>query len=210
MVSISLSSGFSFQGLRRSYRLNGASAAFQSRYRAASHFRLNLLVRADIRNRFQSRYRAASHFRVAKAPVRIRRTKFQSRYRAASHFRGSGRRGWKPRLRVSISLSSGFSFQAIHIDIFSVCIPFVSISLSSGFSFQVNSRIEGRSLHLSFNLVIERLLISGRRKADARDAFRLKFQSRYRAASHFRHRISTGRVSTVMFQSRYRAASHFR
>ena len=63
-VSISLSSGFSFQASFRSAMASFA-LSFQSRYRAASHFRL-----VDLRNpfrwgKFQSRYRAASHFRVA-------------------------------------------------------------------------------------------------------------------------------------------------
>ena len=86
---------------------------------------------------------------------------------------------------VSISLSSGFSFQAKSVkSVASVML--VSISLSSGFSFQVNSQGEAnvypgvsislssgfsfqdtddfrrtRPEHISFNLVIERLLISG-------------------------------------------------
>ena len=65
-------------------------------------------------------------------------------------------------MKVSISLSSGFSFQ---VRISSVTPPvdeMVSISLSSGFSFQVqHGRKMRRGLMTCFNLVIERLLISG-------------------------------------------------
>ena len=65
---------------------------------------------------------------------------------------------------------------------------------------------------VSFNLVIERLLISGGSSAQHVGSQRcLKFQSRYRAASHFRSQKSPdGVTATSMFQSRYRAASHFR
>ena len=88
---------------------------------------------------------------------------FQSRYRAASHFRSAPRRlGYPPQLLrfnlvierllisgppqfivadhrsdVSISLSSGFSFQAFLCP-FAIAIIPVSISLSSGFSFQAH------------------------------------------------------------------------
>ena len=92
---------------------------------------------------------------------------------------------------VSISLSSGFSFQGekVHKHVF-FCI-FVSISLSSGFSFQVNfiRKALGRLCDfLRFNLVIERLLISGRLIEDFANCAETLFQSRYRAASHFRIR----------------------
>ena len=89
------------------------------------------------RLQFQSRYRAASHFRfVGAAPQRVANL-FQSRYRAASHFRNSS---------------------PIFVQSYSV----VSISLSSGFSFQVQSDLPRDKRPLkSFNLVIERLLISG-------------------------------------------------
>ena len=87
------------------------------------------------------------------------------------------------RLSVSISLSSGFSFQG-KIIIFITNSSLVSISLSSGFSFQVACN----SVHQT----------------------RCKFQSRYRAASHFRFRKLTPHPHLIKFQSRYRAASHFR
>ena len=72
-------------------------------------------------------------------PSRAVKALFQSRYRAASHFRrGTG--GLHPRSRV-----------------------FVSISLSSGFSFQgIRTAWQRHRALPSFNLVIERLLISGR------------------------------------------------
>ena len=79
-------------------------------------------------------------------------------------FQGSGSGGVYPPLGVvSISLSSGFSFQVLQSILQRVRFLFrVSISLSSGFSFQGK---EYTVLHggpfSGFNLVIERLLISG-------------------------------------------------
>ena len=89
--------------------------------------------------------------------------------------------------------------------------PHVSISLSSGFSFQGARRWLPASRSIAcFNLVIERLLISGH-VASAGDATELPFQSRYRAASHFRFKRALFRAAMLsLFQSRYRAASHFR
>ena len=116
---------------------------------------------------------------------------FQSRYRAASHFRKKrSRMPPRARKKVSISLSSGFSFQgyacpkpqrrpappfqsryraASHFrfihrrTLLSGIIEIVSISLSSGFSFQVFAPLFFLPVTLfGFNLVIERLLISGR------------------------------------------------
>ena len=87
---------------------------------------------------FQSRYRAASHFRDSEDAGRATDVVwFQSRYRAASHFRRDLHHCACPHLPVSISLSSGFSFQGFGAG----AAPFAG-------------------LH-SFNLVIERLLISG-------------------------------------------------
>ena len=63
---------------------------------------------------------------------------------------------------VSISLSSGFSFQVASGWHGAIDLLIVSISLSSGFSFQgTENRAPKVTLTLSFNLVIERLLISG-------------------------------------------------
>ena len=137
---------------------------------------------------------------------------FQSRYRAASHFRVNRIDMGRLSLSVSISLSSGFSFQDIA---FFLCID---------------------GIQVSFNLVIERLLISGEKETQETKPARthvsislssgfsfqaarklsgcfllIMFQSRYRAASHFRW-IATAECPTCQFpfQSRYRAASHFR
>ena len=194
-----------------------------------------------------------------------------------------------PRLRssVSISLSSGFSFQervgklesetgsrfnlVIERLLISGCSEFhsfgpfclVSISLSSGFSFQGRGCCKGPGNHrLCFNHVIERLLISGERAIAVAKAPRIvsislssgfsfqapektdgnppspvsislssgfsfqdcartvdkrisfSFQSRYRAASHFRRNLLASYNGTFhvcfSFQSRYQAASHFR
>ena len=62
----------------------------------------------------------------------------------------------------------------------------VSISLSSGFSFQGFRRPGAERDGCCFNLVIERLLISGRGRCSVKSSGLLSFQSRYRAASHFR------------------------
>ena len=88
---------------------------------------------------------------------------FQSRYRAASHFR----------------LPAGANPRDIYF--------YVSISLSSGFSFQALLDLENAGLiDRSFNLVIERLLISGLDCEVPHTQVGCRFQSRYRAASHFR------------------------
>ena len=142
--------------------------------------RADFLVSISLSSGFS--FQATSHPRPAPA------CRFQSRYRAASHFRALNR--FSPGrllLRVSISLSSGFSFQGDNACVRAFANR-VSISLSSGFSFQVSRRLDrshstGVSISLSsgfsfqaifrilccgqliqrFNLVIERLLISGRR-----------------------------------------------
>ena len=118
---------------------------------------------------------------------------FQSRYRAAFHFRQAHRNcSCGVGSYVSISLSSGFSFQGgpglsdytcawkcfnLVIERLLISglpqlrrnhhVDRVSISLSSGFSFQAASRLRAsETAYGSFNLVIERLLISGFRRAD--------------------------------------------
>ena len=287
-VSISLSSGFSFQ-VRVAKNRRFLQGWFQSRYRAASHFRdcsknisragfyrFNLVIErllisgsctcltSSQSKKFQSRYRAASHFRVdwdIDSPAddvsfnlvieRLLISGFGgsvhrcltilsfnlvierlliSGNRAADFMRkhkwsfnlvierllisGARLRRISSILQVSISLSSGFSFQVrIEQAVRRLNPRIVSISLSSGFSFQVE-------LHGYIS------------------AFLNKFQSRYRAASHFRlhscrrcvvrysEQVSISLSSgfsfqdkvvafkaiymSELFQSRYRAASHFR
>ena len=135
-VSISLSSGFSIQGLNRPGLPQRFQ--FQSRYRAASQFRQWRNAPQQAMSEFQSRYRAASHFRIGKHEFSDEGYHmFQSRYRAASHFRCAAHRCTFAIEEVSISLSSGFSFQ-----------DYKRLSITSGC---------------------------------------ISFQSRYRAASHFRH-----------------------
>ena len=87
----------------------------------------------------------------------------------------------------------------------------VSISLSSGFSFQADVRFASACQRFGcFHLVIERLLISGDDSL-AKVATYIWFQSRYRAASHFRSGEDGDSLAAIYkFQSRYRAASHFR
>ena len=136
LVSISLSSGFSFQ-------VAGTVDAI-----GAILLRFNLVIERLLISGGGAR---ATHDALHE---------FQSRYRAASHFRSIFQGGRGAERRVSISLSSGFSFQAT----------------------QLLRQVP--SLERCFNLVIERLLISGCKKAKRRPLS--KFQSRYRAASHFR------------------------
>ena len=87
--------------------------------------------------------------------------KFQSRYRAASHFR-LDLQAEEAMIGVSISLSSGFSFQVKEktrgwnraSSSFNLVIERLLIS-------GLAPRNSGKSTCLGFNLVIERLLISG-------------------------------------------------
>ena len=166
---------------------------FQSRYRAASHFRAGGLLQIHRKARFhlvierllmsgccqqrrlQSRWERynvsisqSSGFScqgnaVSDVSPLGNLSLFPSRYRAASHFRSIASRNTDSSTsKVSISLSSGFSFQGIKQAVCRRDAFIVSISLSSGFSFQ--ARMNGKAIRLpiqSFNLVIERLLISG-------------------------------------------------
>ena len=169
----------------------------------------------DYQKQFQSRYRAASHFRnLPSESAQCLIIVFQSRYRAASHFRTDAS-PVKPlplsgfNLVIERLLISGFPND---VDMGGCVLP-VSISLSSGFSFQVHPcHPGGHPFRRSFNLVIERLLISGYNlNSGALLAQYHLFQSRYRAASHFRSQIGCSFSNRVSgFQSRYRAAYHFR
>ena len=191
VVSISLSSGFSFQVCPCVSVPIGEHHQFQSRYRAASHFRNRddaangrrlAPVSISLSSGFSFQEAAADSLSNAISNcfnlvierllisgnlkglrVYHLRCEFQSRYRAASHFRMEC-----PRPNSAI-------------------ISIVSISLSSGFSFQV-ARMKRTltGVRYRFNLVIERLLISGSFMVEAYME-KLMFQSRYRAASHFRH-----------------------
>ncbi len=235
--------------------------SFQSRYRAAFHFRPGRL--------FVIRRPSEIRFNLVIERLFISGMKRSLRTRSTTGFNLVIERlfisGTRPEvdsyfstISVSISLSSGFSFQA-NADYVGYSFEQVSISLSSGFSFQDSDCRVGQtqfdvSISLSsgfsfqvprtfwrtstprlcFNLVIERLLISGASCSRESIAARM-FQSRYRAASHFRCASSLniivtfmcfnlvierllisgglpvpGQVWTCLFQSRYRAASHFR
>ena len=142
-----------------------ASELFQSRYRAAFHFRIEVsFIEVSFYVKFQSRYRAAFHFRFTgnsfEAVVGI--MPFQSRYRAAFHFRQGGVSRLDIRypgfnLVIERLFISGTDANA------ALTAPtIVSISLSSGFSFQGNGcHILLHFQSQGFNLVIERLFISG-------------------------------------------------
>ena len=113
---------------------------------------------------------------------------FQSRYRAAFHFRGSSGSAGCFHSSVSISLSSGFSFQGMPCaGLDKTRITPVSISLSSGFSFQVGKELGGACLQgfVSISLSSGFSFQEGD-YALLRGVLRCVFQSRYRAASHFR------------------------
>ena len=233
-VSISLSSGFSFQVVEDGQgKLNSVvSISLSSGF---SFQEMKIFTTFATLIEFQSRYRAASHFRAMACPVSTHLNRFNLVIERLLISGYPYRQPHTSRRRVSISLSSGFSFQGgshghVHGESVSVSISLssgfsfqvrpwqdavgcldVSISLSSGFSFQVRSKRDVATYARSFNLVIERLLISGRHHPQAPHEHLLSaFQSRYRAASHFRD-VSGKDISRIcLFQSRYRAASHFR
>ena len=182
-VSISLSSGFSFQGGNR-HKIHLRFSRFQSRYRAASHFRYEC-------ERFPTH--ARNSFNLVIERLLISGVNLTSK---------------TVRVRVSISLSSGFSFQVFTGLSTSAFRLEVSISLSSGFSFQVDLPPARICKSASFNLVIERLLISGYTFSDALAVIDNLFQSRYRAASHFRV-PARGAPDTLWLNARTSANVHF-
>ena len=195
-VSISLSSGFSFQAKALVDLRNPSAGVFQSRYRAASHFRAfmgigpdfvgfacfnlvieRLLISGHAHNSLDTRPRCAhvsislsSGFSFQADKTRVASPTPDVSISLSSGFSFQDDGVWTTLVQclVSISLSSGFSFQAVRADDVSDSVVCVSISLSSGFSFQVHRKNPGSSL----------------------DTLR-QFQSRYRAASHFR----TGRLN---------------
>ena len=140
---------------------------------------------------FQSRYRAASHFRPPPNRDTAHQSEFQSRYRAASHFRIPHGEPSLPDARYSFNLVierlliSGQEARAVSADVYKV-----SISLSSGFSFQgpCGSALSGGvltivSISLSSGFSFQETAYPPRWQPT------LMFQSRYRAASHFRHNV---------------------
>ena len=216
MVSISLSSGFSFQA-------NGASAAMATDIDVSISLSSGFSFQGKEYTvlhpglfRFQSRYRAASHFRqVRLGGAGNRQQGFNlviERLLISGWMRNWGR--YTRTCFVSISLSSGFSFQGTA----------VSPRVDSLFKFQSRYRAashfrspyRGRQCPLSsrFNLVIERLLISGTSRSVASERRLLCHHVSISLSSGFsfqglidilyRHR------ALHLFQSRYRAASHFR
>ena len=136
-VSISLSSGFSFQAYA-----SGSSGACVNRFNLVIERLLISGTPSDmhLQSLFQVSISLSSGFsfqaRQARAADAVR-NEFQSRYRAASHFR---------RLPLRKDIQGVLN---------------VSISLSSGFSFQVSPSDFCKDDYSSFNLVIERLFISG-------------------------------------------------
>ena len=183
---------------------------FQSRYREAFHFRSPFAWRRRIRPTFQSRYREAFHFRATCFELAaVTRIVSISLSRGFS-FQGKAR---PKRITICISFnlvierlfSSGknpplnlrqaeafqsryreaFHFRDASVLVFNVNRE-VSISLSRGFSFQERNPLEPTGTHPSFNLVIERLFISGLVDPSSHWMTGLKFQSRYREAFHFR------------------------
>ena len=110
---------------------------------------------------FQSRYRAASHFRRITGNLDKLKIQVSISLSSGFSFQVWVRVRSSRRSLVSISLSSGFSFQAVAA-VRLASARHVSISLSSGFSFQaIAATKRGCASLSSFNLVIERLLISG-------------------------------------------------
>ncbi len=212
--------------------------AFQSRYRAAFHFRLNSQPGSRL-------LLSCFHLVIERlfiSGTRNKPTKKRGYYEVSISL-SSGFSFQAHRVGcinivfdVSISLSSGFSFQAWQRDYRHCAERYVSISLSSGFSFQVNLRVDIQSPHtLRFNLVIERLLISGVVPAliVSHLVVSISLSSGFSFQAPYRRRAKLGwpgfnlvierllisghpkahechSAAQWKFQSRYRAASHFR
>ena len=163
LVSISLSSGFSFQGCHDVRKPSYRRVLFQSRYRAASHFRAvtasvasccapsfnlvieRLLISGPERKEPNGAFVEVSislssgfSFQGLTAPqCRMRNImKFQSRYRAASHFRMTE---YVVMQWIRLTFQSRYRAASHFRDILTLL----------------------QRLELRFNLVIERLLISG-------------------------------------------------
>ena len=145
--------------------VSGSLPVFQSRYRAASHFRcgksassqcLENIVSISLSSGFSFQVTAISQSTTSA------RFWFPSRYRAASHFRD------RAKLRTPAIESFNLVIERLLISGTAAHDPessdraHVSISLSSGFSFQDSAPRNGPPTRQNrFNLVIERLLISG-------------------------------------------------
>ena len=164
-VSISLLSGFSFQvsDCRSGELLD--DLLFQSRYRAASHFRDNRFIGHALATHVSISLSSGFSFQGNVLSLHGSGTAaFQSRYRAASHFRSSAVRCVSKSRKFQSRYRAASHFRGAHW--------------------------RGRGSEKSgFNLVIERLLISGP-TASVLLAPSSSFQSRYRAASHFRAEIT--------------------
>ena len=188
-VSISLSSGFSFQG----------------------HLLLKPVRRYQRFNLVIERLLISGNSVVTQSPMSS--FQFQSRYRAASHFRFKCNHFVPFRIHVSISLSSGFSFQVARHRIV-MPIPYsVSISLSSGFSFQewqtpnLKSTTTTVSISLSSGFSFQVQLLSEiAKRAPLSVSISLSSGFSFQVVDNYQWTLQ----SPSMFQSRYRAASHFR
>ena len=114
-------------------------------------------------------------------------------------------------IRVSISLSSGFSFQGGHPDWGSTAEILFQSRYRAASHFRAIGAWWDIQAVTSFNLVIERLLISGWRRCST---LHLSQVSRFNLVIErlliSGRRLYRPRCAMSMFQSRYRAASHFR
>ena len=86
---------------------------------------------------------------------------FQSRYRAASHFRRNYQSASRAECSVSISLSSGFSFQVVLACPGTRNVVQFQSRYRAASHFRDSVTFTGMEDLPGFNLVIERLLISG-------------------------------------------------
>ena len=87
---------------------------------------------------------------------------FQSRYRAASHFRNTDNSIPHNLSKVSISLSSGFSFQGKEYTVLHPGLFRFQSRYRAASHFRLSGECQScRAAQTCFNLVIERLLISG-------------------------------------------------
>ena len=166
-----------------------AQPLFQSRYRAASHFRANLSIKDENKLKVSISLSSGFSFQVLIFLSRLGRARksFQSRYRAASHFRDKSRSGTKPcfcsfNLVIERLLISGIDVDSEVGNL----LDLVSISLSSGFSFQEPTSPDMRGQRFLVSISLSSGFSFQGLSAPHETRLMLLFQSRYRAASHFR------------------------
>ncbi len=196
-------------------------SSFQSRYREAFQFREERHLIYLIRHAwFQSRYREAFQFRAKEVEDTYEAYTFQSRYREAFQFRLRNPLSWPATFVFQSRYREAFQFRSIQKSCgYTAAVKFQSryreafhfrsggTECRDGGAFRFNLVIERLFISgssepgeldssSSFNLVIERLFISGQIRV-ATAFVRFTFQSRYREAFHFRFCIGGGAYTSL-------------